>query len=86
MPVEEANAYFLEQTDTITAWRGDEMVGLYILHPNNIGRCGHIANASYAVRQGERGQALDAGSWRIPLLRAKASRFSGATVQCCGGD
>ena len=23
--------------------------GLYILHPNNIGRCGHICNASYAV-------------------------------------
>lgn len=23
--------------------------GLYILHPNNVGRCGHICNASYAV-------------------------------------
>ena len=23
--------------------------GLYILHPNNIGRCSHICNASYAV-------------------------------------
>lgn len=30
--------------------KGNEtIVGLYILHPNNIGRCGHIANASYAV-------------------------------------
>ena len=28
-----------------------EIVGLYILHPNNIGRCGHIANASYAVKK-----------------------------------
>ena len=28
----------------------DEIVGLYILHPNNIGRCGHICNASYAVK------------------------------------
>lgn len=27
----------------------DEVVGLYILHPNNVGRCGHICNASYAV-------------------------------------
>lgn len=26
-----------------------EIMGLYILHPNNIGRCGHICNASYAV-------------------------------------
>ena len=23
--------------------------GLYILHPNNVGRCGHLSNASYAV-------------------------------------
>lgn len=27
----------------------NEILGLYILHPNNIGRCGHISNASYAV-------------------------------------
>ena len=32
-----------------------ELLGLYILHPNNIGRCGHIANASYAVRRNTRG-------------------------------
>lgn len=29
--------------------------GLYILHPNNIGRCGHICNASYAVSRDSRG-------------------------------
>ena len=28
------------------------VVGLYILHPNNVGRCGHICNASYAVEKG----------------------------------
>ena len=27
-----------------------KILGLYILHPNNIGRCGHICNASYAVK------------------------------------
>lgn len=32
-----------------------EIVGLYILHPNNVGRCGHIANSSYAVKSGVRG-------------------------------
>ena len=32
-----------------------EVVGLYILHPNNVGRCGHICNTSYAVREGKRG-------------------------------
>ena len=32
-----------------------ETAGLYILHPNNVGRCGHIANASYAVARSARG-------------------------------
>ena len=31
------------------------ILGLYILHPNNIGRCGHICNASYAVSKNVRG-------------------------------
>ena len=29
--------------------------GMYILHPNNVGRCGHICNASYAVAGASRG-------------------------------
>ena len=32
-----------------------EILGLYILHPNNVGRCGHICNASYAVSSRARG-------------------------------
>ena len=35
-----------------------EILGLYILHPNNVGRCGHICNASYAVRAARRGQGV----------------------------
>lgn len=31
------------------------ILGLYILHPNNVGRCGHICNASYAVSSESRG-------------------------------
>ena len=31
------------------------ILGLYILHPNNVGRCGHICNASYAVLRESRG-------------------------------
>ncbi|MDE6659191.1 MAG: GNAT family N-acetyltransferase [Eubacterium sp.] len=33
----------------------DKIYGLYILHPNNVGRCGHICNASYAVKSENRG-------------------------------
>lgn len=32
-----------------------KVCGLYILHPNNVGRCGHICNASYAVKFSCRG-------------------------------
>lgn len=32
-----------------------KIVGLSILHPNNIGRCGHICNASFAVSTPDRG-------------------------------
>lgn len=35
-----------------------EVLGLYILHPNNVGRCGHICNASYAVRSDLRGKHI----------------------------
>ena len=35
-----------------------DIVGLYILHPNNVGRCGHICNASYAVRRDVRGEHI----------------------------
>lgn len=32
--------------------------GLYILHPNNIGRCGHLSNASFAVSSEARGKHI----------------------------
>ena len=36
----------------------DEILALYILHPINVGRCGHICNASYAVRSNLRGRHI----------------------------
>lgn len=53
----ETGAAFFAQQD-LTAAAVDEtgtVRGLYILHPNNIGRCGHICNASYAVERTCRG-------------------------------
>lgn len=35
-----------------------EIYGLYILHPNNVGRCAHICNASYAVASKMRGRSI----------------------------
>lgn len=52
--------FFREQSYTGIAVDADsgEVLGLYILHPNNIGRCGHICNASYAVRKDLRGRHI----------------------------
>ena len=49
--------FFASQTHTGVAVDADtdQIYGLYILHPNNIGRCGHICNASYAVAADSRG-------------------------------
>ena len=52
--------FFSQQSFTGIAYNTDtkEVVGLYILHPNNVGRCGHISNASYAVKKGLRGHHI----------------------------
>ena len=54
----EAEAFFAAQTLTSVAELDGQVVGLYILHPNNVGRCGHIANASYAVDAAIRGKGI----------------------------
>ena len=55
---ETGKQFFEEQSYTGIAYDAEngEIAGLYILHPNNVGRCGHICNASYAVRADLRGQ------------------------------
>lgn len=55
---ESAEEFFSSQSFTGAAVENGEVVGLYILHPNNVGRCGHIANASYAVRSDMRGKQV----------------------------
>ena len=57
LDVQSGAAFFAEQSRSAVAVCEDdgEVFGLYILHPNNIGRCGHIANASYAVSRASRG-------------------------------
>ena len=52
-----------------------EIFGLYILHPNNIGRCGHIGNASYAVSSKSRGLHIGEKLVNDSLVQAKAHGF-----------
>lgn len=50
--------FFAQQSYCAVADDNGAIVGLYILHPNNCGRCGHISNASYAVSSTARGKHI----------------------------
>ena len=64
-------AFFKAQSHCGVAEEGGEVVGLYILHPNNVGRCSHICNASYAVRRDQRGRHLGEALVKDCLVQAK---------------
>lgn len=69
-------AFFASQTYCGAAVNeSGEVVGLYILHPNNVGRCGHICNASYAVRKDLRGQHIGEKLVMDCLRQGKAEGF-----------
>ena len=73
----EAEQFFAAQTYCTIAY-DDEMgniFGLYILHPNNVGRCGHIGNASYAVSSTARGKHIGRALVEDSLSKAKEYGF-----------
>lgn len=67
------DSFFTGQSFTGVAFDADTetMIGLYILHPNNVGRCGHLCNASYAVRSDMRGRHVGEELVRHCMLEAK---------------
>ena len=58
LDMESGAEFFSSQSYTGVAEEDGKVYGLYILHPNNIGRCGHICNASYAVSSEARGRHI----------------------------
>lgn len=73
---EGAKDFFAQQTYCGVAVGEDgKIYGMYILHPNNIGRCGHIANASYAVSFESRGLHIGEKLVRDCVVQAKAHGF-----------
>ena len=67
--------FFDSQTLTAVAERHGSILGLYILHPNNVGRCGHICNASFAVRRTARGNHVGEAMVQDCLEQAKGLGF-----------
>lgn len=67
--------FFSEQTYCGVADDAGRIVGLYILHPNNIGRCGHISNASFAVDSSCRGKHIGEKLVKDSLVQAASAGF-----------
>lgn len=63
--------FFGSQTWCGVAEENGIVYGLYILHPNNVGRCGHICNASYAVSKAFRGKHIGELLVKDCLVQAK---------------
>ena len=73
--------FFASQTYAAVAESasGHIIYGLYILHPNNVGRCGHIGNASYAVKAESRGRHI--GEKLVLDCLCQAKRFGFTILQ-----
>ena len=76
--------FFESQSYTRVVEDDGKIVGLYILHPNNVGRCGHICNASYAVSSEFRGQHIGEKLVRDCMLKAKTflMEYKGCMTDC----
>lgn len=72
---ETATNFFTSQSYVGVAEEDENIVGLYILHPNNVGRCGHIGNASYAVSSACRGKHIGEQLVKDCIARAKELDF-----------
>ena len=72
---ESAKSFFSSQTHTAVYEDNGVIKGLYILHPNNVGRCSHICNASYAVSSKFRGQHIGEALVLDCIKTAKENNF-----------
>ncbi|MBQ7265053.1 MAG: GNAT family N-acetyltransferase [Firmicutes bacterium] len=71
-----ASAFFDSQSYCgVAVDENENIVGLYILHPNNVGRCGHICNASYAVSSSNRGEHIGEQLVKNSMLKGKELGF-----------
>ena len=74
-----AGPFFSSQSYTAVAEDDGVIKGLYILHPNNTGRCGHICNASFAVASEERGRHI--GEKLVPDCLSKGRELGFRVLQ-----
>ena len=71
--------FFRAQSYCGVAEENGVIVGLYTLHPNNIGRCGHICSASYVVSTECRGRHI--GGLLVEDCLSNAKRLGFKIIQ-----
>lgn len=77
LDAESGREFFASQTYCgVAEDESGTVLGLYILHPNNVGRCGHICNASYAVSKTSRGLHIGEKLVLDCLTQGKAHGFT----------
>lgn len=76
LDLDSGREFFGSQTySAVAVDRNGRIYGLYILHPNNVGRCGHICNASYAVSSESRGLHIGEKLVSDSLIQGKRHGF-----------
>lgn len=75
LDTESGTEFFAAQSRCGVAEEDGAILGMYILHPNNVGRCGHICNASYAVSSAARGRHIGEALVRDCMKAAKELGF-----------
>lgn len=69
--------FLAAQTAAVCMETDGAVSGYYILHPNNIGRCSHVANASFVMAKAARGRHLGRGLVQNCIEQARACGFRG---------
>lgn len=68
----------LKQQDAVNCILvNDTIMGYYILHPNNIGRCSHVGNCSYCMSKTARGKKLGKPLVQHSIDTARKLNFKG---------
>ena len=75
LDVDTGKQFFDSQSFAGVAKIDGKVAGMYILHPNNVGRCGHIANASFAVSSLYRGKKIGKELVRHCLAKGRELGF-----------
>lgn len=67
----------LQQSAVTCVFYDNRYAGFYLIHPNNIGRCSHIANASFCIDKSVRGKGGFSQLVAQSLVEAKSLGFKG---------